>query len=35
MQGTQAGQTPAAIRAGIDARYGTRHGMSIRRPPGP
>jgi hypothetical protein len=35
MRGTQAGQTPAQIRAGVDANYGTTHGMSIPRPPGP
>jgi hypothetical protein len=34
MEGTRAGKTPAAIRAEIDARYGTRHGMPIPLPPG-
>jgi hypothetical protein len=35
MQGTHAGRTPATIRAEVDAKYGTRHGMAIPRPPGP
>jgi hypothetical protein len=34
MQGTKAGKTPAQIRAGLDAKHGTNHGMSIPRPPG-
>jgi hypothetical protein len=33
MRGTKAGQTPAQIRAGIDARYGTAHATPTPRPP--
>jgi hypothetical protein len=32
MQGTLAGKTPAQIRAAIDAKHGTNHGMSLPRP---
>jgi hypothetical protein len=35
MQGRQQGTTPAQIRAAIDAKYGSRHGMNIPQPPGP
>jgi hypothetical protein len=35
MRGTGEGKTPAQIRAGVDAKYGTRHGMATPRPPGP
>jgi hypothetical protein len=34
MQGRRDGKTPAQIRAAIDARYGTDHGMVIPKPPG-
>jgi hypothetical protein len=34
MQGTQAGKSPAQIRAAIDARYGTRHATPTPAPPG-
>jgi hypothetical protein len=35
MQGRQEGKTPAQIRAAIDAKHGTQHGMSIPLPPTP
>jgi hypothetical protein len=35
MQGTRAGKSPAQIRAGVDVKYGSTHGMAIPRPPGP
>jgi hypothetical protein len=34
MQGRKEGKTPAQIRAAIDAKHGTDHGMAIPRPPG-
>ena len=33
MTGTRAGKTPARIRAGIDAGYGTRNATPTPRPP--
>jgi hypothetical protein len=35
MQGREQGQTPAQIRAAVEARHGSDHGMAIPRPPGP
>jgi hypothetical protein len=34
MTETQAGKTPAQIRASIDAKYGTRHATPTPSPPG-
>jgi hypothetical protein len=34
MVATQAGKTPAQIRASIDAKYGTRDATPTPRPPG-
>jgi len=34
MVGTQAGKSPAVIRAEIDARYGTRNATRTPWPPG-
>jgi hypothetical protein len=34
MKGTQAGKSPAQIRAGIDATYGTKNATPTPRPPG-
>lgn len=34
MNGTKAGKSPAQIRAGIDATYGTRNATPTPRPPG-
>jgi hypothetical protein len=35
MAGTQAGKTPAQIRAGVDAKFGPAPAMPTPRPPGP
>jgi hypothetical protein len=35
MQGRRDGKTPAQIRAGIDAKFGTAHATPTPRPPGP
>jgi hypothetical protein len=34
MSQTQAGKTPAQVRASIDAKYGTQHATPTPRPPG-
>jgi len=34
MTQTQAGKTPAQVRASIDAKYGTRHATPTPRPSG-